>query len=429
MLHVIEAFSGIGSQAKALKNLKIPYKIDATIEWDIYAICAYDFIHNGMQDISPYSDLTKEDLVNRLSSLKLSIDGKNPASDITFKMMSEDALKHILCAIERTNNLVNITNVKGKDLPEHIDLLTYSFPCQDLSVCGSWHGNMSGIDRKVKNRSGMLWEVERILKERDSLGLRMPRFLLMENVSNILSKLHKDNFKEWQKYLENLGYFNKVYTLNAMDFGIPQRRIRTFMLSVYCKDISVKEEVNNYFLQHDLQGKQLRALVPLKNYLRTDYNIPLYKREADESQPNDTPSRRKIYRDNEIVFDGESNFAETVNTLTTKQDRNPNSGIVIYPNHVSGKSQYRYLTPRECFLLMGFDEQDYQSVIDNNFKVNSRRYFFNREGLEKMAGNSIVVNVLEEIFKQFIEIHDQILCEQRVLTYNLSSSLPVGCKV
>ena len=116
--------------------------------------------------------------------------------------------------------------------------------------------------------------------------------------------------------------------------------------------------------------------------------------------------------------------------IILQQDRNPNSGIVIYPNDVKGKSQYRYLTPRECFLLMGFEESDFQKVIDNNFKVNSSRYFFSRERLEKMAGNSIVVNVLEEIFKQLVEIDEQILCKQNIVTYNnIISSLPASCKI
>lgn len=423
MLNVVEAFSGIGSQAKALKNLKIPHEIVATIEWNIYAICAYDFIHNGKQDISPYLCMNKEELVSRLYKLNLSIDGKNPLSISSIRMMSEDALRRILCAIDRNKNLVNIKNVKGDDLPAEIDLLTYSFPCQDLSVCGSWHGNMSGIDRNVKNSSGMLWEVERILKERKILGMKIPRFLLMENVSNILSKLHRENFRSWQNYLESIGYYNQVYTLNAMDFGIPQRRIRTFMLSVFCENEYIMEKVHNYFLQHNLQGKRIRQLEPLKKFLRTDYSNPVYKKEADESHPNDTPSRRKIFQENEIIFDGKDTYAETVNTLTTKQDRNPNSGLIIYKSKAKNKSRYRYLTPRECFLLMGFEECDFQAVIDNNFKVNSNRYFFSREGLEKLAGNSIVVSVLEEIFKQLVDINEQVLNRRSVSCSNIACGM------
>ena len=122
-------------------------------------------------------------------------------------------------------------------------MLTYSFPCQDLSICGAWHNNMSGIDRNAHNRSGMLWEVERILKEYVTLGKKLPNFLLMENVSNILSEAHRHNFKEWQDYLSSIGYVNQVYTLNAVNFGIPQTRERTYMISVLANTKEKKKEV------------------------------------------------------------------------------------------------------------------------------------------------------------------------------------------
>jgi DNA (cytosine-5)-methyltransferase 1 len=74
---------------------------------------------------------------------------------------------------------------------------------------------MDGIDRNAHNRSGMLWEVERILKERVEEKLNLPKFLLMENVSNIQNNRNKKNFEEWKKYLDEIGYYNKVYTLNS----------------------------------------------------------------------------------------------------------------------------------------------------------------------------------------------------------------------
>ena len=92
--------------------------------------------------------------------------------------------------------------------------------------------NHSGIDRDANNRSGLLWEVERILESIQENRKELPRFLLMENVSNILSKRHASNFNDWKNQLERLGYFNKVYTLDASNFGSPQRRVRTFMVSV-----------------------------------------------------------------------------------------------------------------------------------------------------------------------------------------------------
>ena len=102
---------------------------------------------------------------------------------------------------------------------------------------------MSGIDRNAHNRSGMLWEVERILKEYVTLGKKLPNFLLMENVSNILSEAHRHNFKEWQDYLSSIGYVNQVYTLNAVNFGIPQTRERTYMISVLANTKEKKKEV------------------------------------------------------------------------------------------------------------------------------------------------------------------------------------------
>jgi len=273
---------------------------------------------------------------------------------------------------------------------------------------------MSGINRDANNRSGMLWEVERILKERNEANMKLPKFLLMENVSNILSATHRENFQEWKDFLTKLGYENQVYTLNAMDFGIPQHRVRTYMLSVFCKHKKKRKKVRTYFEQHPLEHRVIRELQPLQNYLRTDYSVPTYAVEADASNPNDTPSRAKIYNDNEVVLTISGTYAKSVNTLTTKQDRNPCSGVIDYPLAAPGKAKYRNLTPRECFMLMGFSETDYEAVINNDFAVNARRNFFAAEKLIKMAGNSIVVSVLEEIFKQADEIDKTILSEYRI---------------
>ncbi len=409
MLRVIETFSGIGSQAKALKNINAEHQIVATVEWDINATYAYDIIHNGPQNLERYMEFDKNELIERLMKYTISYDGKKPLLVNTLKTMSTEALRRFLAAIDRTNNFVSITDVKAINLPDDIDLLTYSFPCQDLSICGSWHGNTSGIDREANNRSGMLWEVERILKEYVALGKRLPKFLLMENVSNILSNTHRHNFKEWQDYLEDIGYTNEVYTLNSANFGIPQKRIRTYMLSVYCVDSVGIERLKEYLEENNLEERQPKLLQSLQSFFRLDYTNLQYKYEADISNPNYTPSRQKIYKENLKLFDGQNTSYEAVNTITTKQDRNPNSGLLRYIGTSDDKAPYRNLTPRECFLLMGFDEKDFQLLMDNDFFVKSNHKFFTRDKLIRMAGNSIVVDVLEEIFKQVIFINDNII--------------------
>lgn len=404
MLRVVEAFSGIGSQARALRNIGVNYKILNTIDWDIYAICAYDIIHNGAPKLKPYDKYSKEDILKKICNYTLSVNGKVPTNYASIKTWKTDALKRLLCAIERTKNLCSITDITAEDLPEDIDLMTYSFPCQDLSICGSWHGNMSGIDRNAHNRSGMLWEVERLLKETFALNKALPKFLLMENVSNILSRLHCANFEDWKSTLSKLGYVNQVYTLDASKFGSPQKRVRTYMLSVLCTSENTKQKVLRFFEQHNLEKAEPYTIKPLKDFLRIDYSVQKYKTEADYSNPNNTPSRRKIMEDNTFVYNKDGSFAKTVNTMTTKQDRNPTSGLVYYPDHGEGKMTYRNFTPRECLMLMGFDEDDYEVLEANNFYVHNNKKVFCKEKYEKFAGNSIVICVLEAIFKQVVKI-------------------------
>jgi DNA (cytosine-5-)-methyltransferase len=271
----------------------------------------------------------------------------------------------------------------------------------------------------------MLWEVERILKERVESKLELPKFLLMENVSAILTSRHRSNFDEWTGYLNEIGYTNHIYTLNASDFGIPQKRVRTYMISVLTNNDKIKEnQVKNYFEKHDLANPKYthRIIKKHKNLkddiLKLDYNNIQYKIEADKCQPNDTMSRREIYKKNDILYTNKKVNNIVVSTVTTKQDRHPNSGLIDYYSEDTNKSNYRYLTPRECFLLMGFDEQDYQRIIDNNFQARKGEMFFTRDKLYKMAGNSIVVNVLEEIFKQIIYIEKNILQDEKAKKFS-----------
>ena len=120
----------------------------------------------------------------------------------------------------KTLNLGDISKIKAEDVPDH-DLFTYSFPCQDISVAGNQKGLIEG-----QTRSGLLWECERIIEA------KRPKYLLMENVKNLVSKKFIGDFKKWQHKLEMLGYTNYTKVLNAKDYGIPQNRERVFMISI-----------------------------------------------------------------------------------------------------------------------------------------------------------------------------------------------------
>lgn len=425
MLKMIETFSGIGAQAKALKNIGANFKIIGTADWDITAIIAYDLIHHGKQDLSKYENATKEEMLDQLRKYTLSTDGKSPASWEIIKNINIEVLRRLCAAIDRTNNYVSVTDMDGALLPADMNALTYSFPCQDLSVAHAWHGKTEGIDRSAANRSSMLWEIERILKEREASPLNMPKFLLMENVPNIISRSHSDNFEEWKKSLEKLGYYNQFYVLHANHFGTPQTRKRAYLMSIYVgDDAKLKEKLEKYFKANDLRDIR-KPQKDLSYFLRTDYTNELFRQEADSSQPNDTPSRRSIFDKNVRLYDGIGTYSGYVPTITTKQDRHPNAGVVSYSNGIVGKSNFRYLTGRECLLLMGFEDSDYEAIMQGNFMRNVAETFFNNNKVVKMAGNSIVVPVLEEVFKQMIDIDERFLAKEAAVEV-VSKPAPIG---
>lgn len=413
--NIIETFSGIGSQAKAFAKLKnkfpkLDYNVVATVEWEVGAMYSYDIIHQGPQNLKRYSNWSKDDLLDNLIQLNLSFDGKNSMAKNSIKRLPLHALKAIKCSIDNNNNLIDISNVHAEDLPT-ADLLTYSFPCQDLSISSYWHRNFSGIDKDAQNRSGLLWEIERILAEYHISGKQKPRFLLMENVSAIHSPMHIQNFNLWLKELEEFGYINFQFDLNSSNFGVPQTRVRTFMISVLAEDLTQLqlENISSHFNNPDIFKMNKKA--NLNSFLRLDYSNLIYRKEAIQSIPNKTPSRDKIRADSIVLATGEKPENIVARTITTKQDRNPNAGIIIHEiaDIESGKSEYRNLTSREAFLLMGFEEEDYQALIDNNLQLTKSRTLLSNAKLLKLAGNSIVVNILEEIFREILHVNDTII--------------------
>lgn len=121
----------------------------------------------------------------------------------------------------KIHNLGDIAKVKIEDIPEH-DLFTYSFPCQDISVSGS----QKGLEQGSGTRSSLLWECQKVIEG------KKPKYLLMENVKNLVGKKFKSFFDEWLEYLSGLGYTNYWKVLNAKDYGTPQNRERVFVVSI-----------------------------------------------------------------------------------------------------------------------------------------------------------------------------------------------------
>lgn len=229
---LIEFFAGYGSQNLALKYAGIEYESHKIAEWAIPSIQAYKNMHHT-DDTTDYSaNMTKEELVQYLSDVGVSQDYNSPLTEKQLSRRTLEFLKTVYNNIQATHNLVNIQKVTGASLeivdPNKKDtILTYSFPCQDLSSAGRQKG-MSNTD----TRSGLLWEVDRILTELQVSGQPMPKMLVMENVVNIHNKRNIGDFNRWIDRLKTLGYTSTWQDMKASDYGIPQSRIRTIMVSV-----------------------------------------------------------------------------------------------------------------------------------------------------------------------------------------------------
>ncbi|MDE6867719.1 MAG: DNA cytosine methyltransferase, partial [Clostridia bacterium] len=164
-IRLIELFAGYGSQALALKYLGVPFEHWKISEWAVKSIQAYKDLH-FFDDNTDYSEqLTVQEIRARLYG-KISSDYVKPMSDERINRMAEKRLRTIYNNMQATHNLGSICTVKGSDLQitetdEYCYILTYSFPCQDLSVAGKG----AGMAKDSGTRSGLLWEVERLLTE------------------------------------------------------------------------------------------------------------------------------------------------------------------------------------------------------------------------------------------------------------------------
>lgn len=173
-MKVLSLFSGIGAFEKALENLQIDYELVGYSEIDKYASKSYSAIHNVSEDL----------------------------------------------------NLGDITKIDISKLPKDITLITHGSPCQDFSLAGLNKGGDEGSG----TRSSLMYETIKIV------DYVKPKYVIWENVKNLLSKTHRHNFDNYLKTMAKLGYLNYWQVLNAIDYGVPQHRERVFVVSIH-KDI------------------------------------------------------------------------------------------------------------------------------------------------------------------------------------------------
>lgn len=316
-------------------------------------------------------------------------------------------------------NAIHDTNFEPQDIREwdkdlEVDLLVGGSPCQDFSVAGK----NAGGDEGSGTRSSLLYEQLRIIEK-----LR-PKYVIWENVKNLLSKKHVHNWNGYAERMEEMGYKNYCQVLNAKDFGVPQNRERVFTVSIrldvpYCwafkfparrpltkrlKDVLETEVDGKYYLsdkaivgymahtdRHKERGNGFK-------FEPTDGNVTAHTI-STRAGHRPTDNFVKIKTANKTGYDLATDGDGIDLAYPDSKTRRGRVGHGVSKTLPTSDSQgvmdgyrIRKLTPLECWRLMGFDDADFHKAE----KVNSNTQLY------KQAGNSIVVDVLEAILKELL---------------------------
>ena len=333
MIKVLSLFSGIGAFEKALDRIGLDWELVNYCEIDPFASKSYAMVHQCTEAL----------------------------------------------------NLHDVCKVTADSVRDRaVDLITYGFPCQDISIAGKQQGFVN--DSGESTRSGLFFEALRIIKE-----LR-PRYAIAENVKALTSTKFKNEFATVLSSLEEVGYNNYWRVLNAKDYGIPQNRERIFIVSIR-KDLDTHE-----FAFPD----KLPLTKTLKDMLEPKVDEKYYINNERAKNLIEQIKEKYIITDSTPV-DGtifDPKVKDICNCISARYDagiQNQKSigCMVIEPSPRKGlkvndmEFRIRKLTPKECFRLMGFLDEEFDRVHGIS---NSQLY--------KQAGNSIVVNVLEALLMQ-----------------------------
>ena len=396
---VLSLFSGIGAFEKALKNIGLDYDLVGYSEIDKYASKSYTAVHN----------------------------------------------------VNESMNLGDITKINEKELPKDIDLITYGYPCQDISLAGKQKGLFN--EDGSKTRSGLFFDALRIIEE------TQPRVAIAENVKNLVGKKFKPQFDIILDSLDKAGYNNYWQVLNAKDYGIPQNRERVFIVSIRkdidngfefpkavplqlrLKDMLDDEVDEKYYLSKEQidrinnsnfmqEKKRLQEKDYVDTLLARDYKDPkcvavepkriggLFDTEKSKHQAVSIWDKECIsptidtmqggYRQPLVTIDDNvSNDEIKINVIGNYSPSGYDASRIVDENGLAPtvkenhetvtatiqNYRIRKLTPKEYWKLMGVDDEDFEKAE----KVNSNTQ------LIKQAGNSIVVDLLEHIFSKLNE--------------------------
>lgn len=439
-IRLIELFAGIGAQSKALERIGADFESWRICEWATPSILAYSAIHHCSTGKDYTEGMTKDQVADRLAQIGVSSDYNTPMTAEQTRRLPESKARAIYNAIEDEHNLVDISRAHGKDFAiekqedrKHAYIMTYSFPCQDLSLAGK----RAGMKKESGTRSGLLWEVERILHEL-ARAVELPDVLLMENVPQVIDANNINDFNLWFNSLSSMGYRSYVSILNSKDYGIPQNRKRCFMVSClgdYYYEFPMKQKNRKTLkelLEHDVSQKYFLS-EKMKKYIIRGFGIRPTTRLFNKKPAGTLTTRKRNGRagqsnyicdklpDNcslnqldslaiqeatkkgyaiakegdgvDISARGNGHRGKVQKEMSQTIKTSIDCGVVVSRvDRFMQTLDIRSLTPLECYRLMGFDDEDF----------NNARTVLSDSMLYHTAGDSIVVNVLEAIFRQML---------------------------
>lgn len=440
-IKLFDSFAGIGALHQALNELGVPIELVGISEIDIDAIISYGAVHNATSN-KRINLPSEEEMRKYLMDRNIGYDFKTRKSKIP--RLKKDKLIKCYQVCVATNNYGDISKINYKDI-EDFDLFNFSFPCTDLSVAGKQEG-MSDKEGN-KTRSGLCKDGIELIK------VKKPKFIMIENVKNLIGKKFIKDFYDITNEIESFGYKCHYPTndkgqpkaLNAKNFGIPQSRERIYVICIR-NDVDLDFEFPKEFDSNLRLKDILEDEVDEKYYLKETKNFfiknsfdmeskgngfrfePFIKDKADISKTITTRAGSRMddnfimdsiddYNEPKFKFDSKnkylSNLIESKNEINVVGNYSPSNhnasrivdieGIAptVMENHGTitavNTFKIRKLTPKECWRLMGFRDECFDRAKAEGISDSQ---------LYKQAGNSIVVNVLYyiflEIFKKYI---------------------------
>lgn len=352
---MIELFSGIGAQERALRQLNIPYEVVHTCDCDAPAVLSYAAMRYDIEEeMKNFNFPSQEQMIDELQAKNLGYDFQKGKHTITSRTPIEK-LKQYYIADKLSKNLGDISKVEK--LP-YTDLATYSYPCTDMSVAGkgegmvnkcecghSWPINFDDGDSALvcnkcgrtvtsSTRSGLLGQVQRLLAVAKNNNT-LPKYLLLENVKPLVGKKFKPQFDSWCNWLSSIGYNTYYDVLNAKKYGIPQNRERVFA-------ISIRKDVDTGFQFPETIPLQLRLKDMLEKNVDEKYYINNEKTEALLAQLKDKleNSVQTIKVSNQAtVVDGFTDEAGTLMARDWKGFGNQAMAAVVEPFIVASRGR------------------------------------------------------------------------------------------